>query len=203
MSSTATADGFALTDGALDRIFREARTANTFTDEPVSTETLEAIYHLVKLGPTAANSQPLRLLFLTSDEAKARLLPHMSDGNRAKTGAAPVVAILGADGDFHEHMPEVFPHNPGAKDWFGGPEQRAETARFNGGIQLGYLIVAIRAAGLAAGPMNGFDHDAVDEEFFAGTAVKSFAVVNIGKPGPDAWFPRLPRRAYEDVVTVL
>ncbi len=194
---------YVLSDDALDTLFREARTANTFSDQPVGVDELEAIYDLAKLGATAANTQPLRIVFLTTDEAKARLLPHMSEGNRGKTSTAPVVAVLAADGDFHERMAETFPHVPDAKDWFGGPEQRADVAKFNGAIQLGYFIVAIRAAGLAAGPMNGFDHDGVDAEFFAGTARKSFAVVNIGHPGENAWFDRLPRLSFDDAVTVL
>lgn len=203
-STTATPDALGvLDDHALDTLFRVGRTANTFSDEPVPIETLREIYETLKFGPTAANSQPLRIVFLTTDEAKARLLPLMSEGNRAKTASAPVVAILAADPDFNQHMNEVFPHAPGAEHWFGDLQSRRQVAHFNTGIQVGYAITAIRAFGLAAGPMNGFDHEAVDAEFFAGTNINALVVVNIGKPGEGAWFDRLPRRRFDEVVTVL
>ncbi|MFD1859270.1 malonic semialdehyde reductase [Aeromicrobium camelliae] len=192
-----------LDEQALDTLFREGRTANSFSDEPVPAATLEEIYEIAKFGPTAANSQPLRIVFLTTDESKQRLLPLMSEGNRGKTAMAPVVAILAADADFNERMPELFPHAPESKDWFGDLESRRRVAEFNAGLQVGYLIMAVRAVGLAAGPMNGFDHDAVDAEFFAGTNLHSVVVMNIGKPGESPWFDRLPRLAYEDAVTVL
>lgn len=192
-----------LDDHSLDILFRKGRTANTFSPEPVSEETLRQIYEVAKFGPTAANSQPWRIVFLTSEEAKNRLLPHMSEGNRGKTATAPVVAIVGADADFHENMERVFPHAPGAKDWFGDLESRARTAEFNTGLQIGYLITTIRAFGLAAGPMNGFDSEAVDKEFFPETNIKSLVVINIGKPGENPWFDRLPRLDYEEAVTVL
>lgn len=202
--TTATLDHLVrLDDQALDTLFREGRTANSFSDEPVPAELLQEIYEIAKYGPTAANSQPLRIVFLTTDEAKARLLPHMSEGNRAKTATAPVVAILAADGDFHERMPEVFPHAPESRNWFGDLEARRRTAEFNAGLQVAYTIMAVRAVGLAAGPMNGFDHAGVDAEFFAGTNRHSVVVMNIGKPGESPWFDRLPRLAYEDAVTVL
>ncbi|RLV54976.1 malonic semialdehyde reductase [Aeromicrobium phragmitis] len=192
-----------LDEQALDTLFREGRTANSFIDEPVPAETLREIYEIAKFGPTAANSQPLRTVFLTTDESKQRLLPLMSEGNRHKTATAPVVAILAADADFNERMPEVFPHAPESKNWFGDLESRRRVAEFNAGLQVAYLIMAVRAVGLAAGPMNGFDHDAVDAEFFAGTNLHSVVVMNIGKPGESPWFDRLPRLAYEDAVTVL
>lgn len=202
--STTTLDNVKPVDEqALDILFRAGRTSNSFSDEPVSAETLREIYEIAKFGPTAANSQPLRIVFLTTDEAKARLLPLMSDGNRPKTSTAPVVAILAADADFNERMPEVFPHAPESKDWFGDLESRRRTAEFNAGLQVGYLITAVRALGLAAGPMNGFDHDGVDAEFFAGTNLHSVVVMNIGKPGENPWFDRLPRLDYSEAVTVL
>lgn len=202
--TSATLDHLArLDDQALDTLFREGRTANSFSDEPVPAATLREIYEIAKFGPTAANSQPLRVVFLTTDESKQRLLPLMSEGNRSKTAMAPVVAILAADADFNERMPEVFPHAPESQHWFGDLESRRRVAEFNAGLQVGYLIMAVRAVGLAAGPMNGFDHEAVDAEFFAGTNLHSVVVMNIGKPGESPWFDRLPRLAYEDAVTVL
>ena len=194
---------FLLDEPAKDALFREARTANTFTDEPVTDEQLQAIYDLVKWAPTAANTQPLRILILRTPEAKARLLPLMNDGNRAKTATAPAVAIVAADTEFHENIPRLLPFRPELKDNFVDAAVREPFARFNATLQTGYFILAIRAVGLSAGPMGGFDAAGVDKEFFAGTPLKSLLVINIGVPGPDAWFPRLPRLDYEDVVTHL
>ncbi len=193
----------ALTDDAQDLLFREARTANTFTDEPVSDAQIRAIYDLAKWGPTALNGQPLRVLLVRSDEAKARLLPHMSGGNVAKTAGAPLVAVLAYDADFHAQLPRVFPHAPQAKGWFDGDEKapaRHQAARDNAWLQAGYFIVGVRAAGLAAGPMGGFDADGVDVEFFADRPWRSFLVVNIGRPGEGAWRERLPRLDFDEVV---
>lgn len=192
-----------LEQAAQDLLFREARTANTFADEPVTDEQLHAIYDLFKWAPTSANTQPLRLLFLRSPEAKARLLPLMSDGNRAKTGTAPVVAIVAADVDFHENIPRLLPFRPELKDNFADANMREPFARFNATLQIGYFILAVRAAGLAAGPMSGFDAAGVDKEFFAGTPLKSLLVINIGKPGPSAWFDRLPRLEGQEVLTII
>src|SRR3954452_20894916 len=132
-----------------DLLFREARTANAFTDEPVSEEQVRAIYDLVKWAPTAMNTQPLRVVLVRSPEARERLVAHLAEGNKAKTAAAPLVAILAADSDFHEPRPRVSPHKPDARDGLHGvPEARARMAAFNGGIQVGYFIVGVRAAGL-------------------------------------------------------
>jgi 3-hydroxypropanoate dehydrogenase len=192
-----------LDDTSKDLLFRQARTANTFTDEPVTDEQLRAIYDLVKWAPTSANLQPLRILIIRSPEARARLLPLMWEGNRAKTGTAPVVAIVAADTDFHEQAPRLVPHRPEMKEQFTDATMREQFARFNATLQTGYFILAVRALGLAAGPMAGFDAAGIDQAFFTGTALKSLLVINIGKPGPDAWFPRLPRLDHDEVVTVI
>jgi len=190
-----------LAPDAQDLLFRQARTANAFTDEPVSDEQVAAIYDLVKFGPTAMNNQPLRVVLVRDGEPRERLLKHMADGNRDKTAAAPLVAILAADTDFHERLPETFPHFPGARDLFAGDDAaREQVARFNATLQAAYFLMGVRAAGLAAGPMNGYDAAGVDEEFFAGTTLRSLVVVNIGKPAENAWFDRLPRLSYDDVV---
>ncbi|MEO6472068.1 MAG: malonic semialdehyde reductase [Aeromicrobium sp.] len=203
MTSLALDSRLTLSNEAQNLLFREARTANSFTDEPVSTEQIEAIYELVKFGPTAMNNQPLRVVLIQSGDARARLLPLLSEGNRAKTEAAPLVAVLAADTDFHDKLPEHFPHFPGARDMFvDNDEHRIGQASFNAALQIGYLIIGIRAAGLAAGPMGGFDRDGVDKEFFAGTGLKSQLVVNIGHPGEDAWFDRLPRLASDEAILV-
>jgi 3-hydroxypropanoate dehydrogenase len=190
----------ALSPDAQDLLFREARTANSFTDEPVTDEQIAAIYDLVRFGPTALNSQPLRITLVRSDEARERLLKHMADGNRAKTADAPLVAILAADTEFHENLERTFPHFPGARDLFAEETGRGQAAKFNASLQIGYFLLGVRAAGLAAGPMGGFDAQGVDEEFFAGTSLTSLLVVNIGRPGPDAWFDRLPRLEHDEVI---
>jgi 3-hydroxypropanoate dehydrogenase len=194
-------DPITLHPEAQAQLFTDARTANTFTDEPVTDEHLRAIYDLAKYPPTAANTQPLRALFIRTGEARQRLLTHMSEGNRTKTAAAPLVAVLAADTDFHEFIPQVFPIRPEMRDGLAADAvARERMARFNATLQIGYWLLAVRAAGLAAGPMAGFDADGLDKEFFPDSSWRSLLVVNIGKPGPDAWFPRLPRLDYDDVV---
>jgi len=188
-----------LSADAQDLLFRKARTANSFTDAAVTDEQVAAIYDLVKYGPTAMNAQPLRLL-LVREEGRDRLLKHMADGNRDKTASAPLVAVLAADVDFHENLERTFPHFPGAKDAFSDDETREAQARFNAALQAGYFLIGVRAAGLAAGPMGGFDARGIDEEFLAGTQWRSFMVVNIGHPGENAWFDRLPRLELDEVV---
>lgn len=181
-------------------LFTDARTANSFSDEPVTDEQIAAIYDLVKYGPTAMNTQPLRVVLVRRGEARERLLKHMSDGNRDKTANAPLVAILAADTDFHENLSRTFPHFPGAKSLFADDEAREAAARFNATLQIGYFLLGIRAAGLAAGPMGGFDAKTLDEDFFQGGPLKSLLVVNIGRPGENAWYDRLPRLDHDEVV---
>lgn len=189
-----------LSPEAQDLLFREARTANTFTDEPVTDEQVAAIYDLVKYAPTAMNTQPLRVLLVRDGEPRERLLKHMADGNRDKTANAPLVAVLAADTDFHEHLARTFPHFPGARDLFADDEAREQAARFNATLQVGYFLLGVRAAGLAAGPMGGFDAAGIDQEFFAGRNLKTLLVVNMGRPAENAWFDRLPRLAHDEVV---
>lgn len=194
----------ALTDAALDQLFREARTANGWLDRPVAAETLRALYDLVKWGPTSANIQPLRVKFVTSAAAKERLKPHLSAGNLEKTMAAPVVAILGQDMAFYEHLPRLFPHNQTAKSWFEGkPEAIAAAAFRNASLQGGYFILAARAVGLDAGPMSGFDAAGVDAAFWAGTTVKTNFLCSLGHGDPAKVFPRSPRFAFEEVCEIV
>ena len=190
-----------LAPDAQDLLFRDARTANAFSDEPVTDEQIAAIYDLVKYAPTAMNSQPLRIVLVRDGEPRERLLKHMADGNRDKTASAPLVAVLAADVDFHDHLPRTFPPFPGARDLFAGDDAaREQAARFNATLQAGYFILGVRAAGLAAGPMSGFDAKGLDEDLFEGTSLKSLVVVNIGKPAENAWFGRLPRLERDEVV---
>jgi len=186
-----------------DRIFSEGRTAYRFTDEPVTDQQLDLLADLMRFPPTAMNTQPLRVVLVASEEAKARLLPLLAEGNRAKSASAPVVAILAADTDFHESLPRVAPHIPGAREMFADDGARAETARFNATLQAGYFILAARAAGLDAGPMGGFDRPGIDAEFLGDGPVKSFLVVNLGHVAQGGTHPRSPRLDRDEVFTRL
>lgn len=199
---TATIDNLVLDAAAQNLLFREARTANTFADEPVTDAQIEAIYDLVKYAPTSMNNQPLRLVVVRSPEARETLVAHMADGNKAKTRTAPAVVILAADVNFHDELPRVFPHFPGARDLFADEAARTQTAELNASLQIGYFILGVRAAGLAAGPMTGFDAEGINRAFFPGGEHKVLAVVNIGKPGEDAWLDRLPRLDFDEVATI-
>ena len=201
--TTTDADRLALDAAAQDLLFREARTANTFSGEPVSDEQLRAIHELVKWGPTSMNQQPLRIVLLRSQEGRQRLLPHLMEGNRSKTEKAPLAALFVADTEFHENLPEVFPHKPDAKDIFADAGFRESNARLNATLQVGYFILGVRAAGLAAGPMTGFDPAGIDREFFPDGRHKVLVAMNIGNPGPDAWQERLPRLDFDEVVTTI
>jgi 3-hydroxypropanoate dehydrogenase len=182
-------------------MFTDARTANTFSDVPVTKEELTDIWELSKWAPTSANVQPMRVAYVLSPEGRARLVTHMLDMNKAKTATAPAVAILAMDTEFHEYLPRLVPFRPEMKDRFADDAMRLQSARFNATIQAGYFILAVRAAGLAAGPMLGFDGAGIDAEFFAGTPLRSLLVVNIGHPGENAWFDRLPRLENDEVIT--
>ncbi|WP_326777300.1 malonic semialdehyde reductase [Streptomyces sp. NBC_01445] len=191
-----------LDDAGRKVLFTEARTANTFAEVAVSDDELALIWELARWSPSAANGQPLRVLFVRTDEGKERLVRHLDEGNRAKTLSAPAVAVLAYDVDFHEQMPTVFPARGDMlrAAFADQTEKRESLAAYNSALQTGVFLLAVRAAGLAAGPMAGFDRAGVDEEFFAGTSWRSHLVVNIGHPGADPWFPRLPRVPAEDAV---
>lgn len=191
-----------LPDAALDQLFRTARTYNGFSGE-VDDETLRRLYDLLKFAPTSANASPARFVFVKSPEGKARLGPALSEGNREKTLSAPVTVIVGFDEDFHEKLPFLFPHTD-AKSWFDGPrENRREAAFRNGSLQGAYLILAARALGLDTGAMSGFDNAMVDAEFFAGTAIKSNFLVNLGKGDPSTIFARSPRLPFDEAATIV
>ncbi len=188
---------------ALAQLFTAARTHNAFLDRPVPDDLLVEALDLAKMGPTAANSQPLRVLFLRSQEAKERLRPALSAGNAAKTMAAPVVAIAGYDVEFYEHLPYLFPHAD-AKSWFAGNRAFADRTAFQSGtLQVAYLLLALRALGLDAGPMAGFDNAKVDAEFFPDGKVKSNVLINIGYGDDAKLFPRSPRFAFDQMAKVL
>ncbi|BDI07326.1 malonic semialdehyde reductase [Sphaerotilus microaerophilus] len=194
----------ALDTAALAQLFTEARTHNAWRDEAVAPETLRQLYDLAKWGPTAMNISPLRVRFVQSAEARARLLPLMAEGNRAKTGAAPVVAILGRDVDFHTRMPTLAPHMAAVGERLAGqPTAREAMSTLNGGLQIGYFILAARSLGLDCGPMGGFDAAAVDAEFWAGTAVKSLVVCNLGYGDPAGLRPRAARLDFDDACAIV
>ena len=192
-----------LSDAALAQLFTEARTRNAWTDRPVEPELLRKLYDLTRFGPTAVNAGPARFVFVTSPEAKARLAPLMSEGNRAKTLQAPVNLILGQDLDFHDHLPTLFPHAPGARDWFADEAARRETAFRNASLQGGYLTIAARALGLDVGPMSGFDAAKVDAEFFPSGTVKTNFIAAIGHGDASKVMPRLPRLAFADAAQIV
>lgn len=194
---------FALAPQVQDLLFRQARTANTFTDEPVSDTQIEALYDLVKWGPTSMNVQPLRMVLVRSDEARARLITHMFPGNQPKVAAAPLVAIMAADTQFHTHLSRTFPHVPGVEALYADDAFRLQVAKAQAWLQVGYVIMGVRALGLAAGPMNGFDPAGVDADLLAGTSLQSITIMNIGHPGPDAFKERLPRLDHHEVVSSL
>ncbi|MDX2263595.1 MAG: malonic semialdehyde reductase [Hyphomicrobiales bacterium] len=188
---------------ALNQLFLEARTHNKWQDKPVTDGQLREIVDLMKMAPTSANQSPARIVFLKSADAKERLKPHLMPGNVEKTMTAPVVAIIGHDNEFYEHLPFLFPHAD-AKSWFVGNQPFIERSAFqNGTLQVAYFIMAARAIGLDTGPMTGFNNAGVDAEFFAGTPVKSNVLVNLGYGDPAGLFPRSPRFSFEQIAKIV
>ena len=194
-----------LDDKALDTILRNARSQNGWLDRPVTDDQLRRIYELMKWGPTSANCQPVRLVFVRSREAKEKLRPALSAGNLDKTMAAPVTAIVGYDSAFYENLPRMFPHNQTAIHWFKGEGKEAvahSTAFRNGTLQGAYLIIAARALGLDCGAMSGFDNAKVDEAFFPDGRVKSNFLCNIGYGDPAKVLVRLPRLEFDEACSI-
>ena len=184
----------------LDTIFREARTHYTWTGRPVSESLLRQIYELARMGPTSGNCNPMRVVFVTTPEGKERLRPGLKPGNVDKTMAAPATAIIGTDMEFYRHIPRLAPHNADrVKVYEEDPDLTYRAAFRNSTLQGAYLIMAARALGLDCGPMSGFLHDVVDEEFFAGTAVKSNFLINIGYGDREKLRPRGDRFAFDEV----
>ncbi|MGC4012741.1 MAG: malonic semialdehyde reductase [Pseudomonas sp.] len=186
-----------LDDHALDQLFRNARSRNRWRREQLPESLWRTLYDLLKFGPTSANVSPARFVFVTSEQGKTRLAPHLSKSNRDKSLDAPAIAIIGQDLAFAEKMPQLFPHSPSARHWFATPEVAAATASRNTALQGAYLILAARALGLDAGPMSGFDNAGVDAEFFSGTQIRSDFICALGH-GIDEPFPRLPRLPFEE-----
>lgn len=187
-----------LSSEALDMLFRSARSYNGYLDKPVSESQLHQIWDLMKMGPTSANSLPARLVWCVSPEAKEKLASNATGTNPDKIRKAPVSVIIGMDEDYHEHLPDLFPHAPDAKNWFSDPVARRTVALRNSSLQGGYLILAARALGLDTGPMSGFDHEGVDSAFFGDTPkIKSNFISTLGYGDPATIFGRLPRPEFE------
>jgi 3-hydroxypropanoate dehydrogenase len=192
-----------LDDKALDLLFRTARTHNGWLPKPVTDAQIRAIYEIVKMGPTSANSQPARFIFIRTKEGKEKLRPALSEGNTAKTMDAPVTALVAYDTQFYEHLPKNFPHNQDAINWFKGTPAAMPTAIRNGTLQGAYLIIAARALGLDIGAMSGFNNAMVDEIFFPDGRFKSNFLCNIGYGDPSKLFGRSPRMSFEDACTLM
>ena len=194
-------------DYALDLIWRKGRSYNGWLDKPVPETLIRAVYDLTKMGPTSANCSPARFVFVHSEDGKKRLAKHVSEGNQTKVLTAPWVCIIANDLMFQEKIPELVPHNPGAKDWFKDKDKRIETADRNGTLQGAYLMLAARALGLDCGPMSGFNQDGVDLEFFAekdGTHHwRSNFICSIGHGDESTIFPRSPRLSFEDACQII
>lgn len=192
-----------LPDASLDQLFREARSYNAWKTDPLPETLLRAVYDLTRMGPTSANCSPARFVFCTSVEAREKLASLASATNGAKIRQAPCTVIIGHDLEFMDRIPELFPHNPGAKDWFPKGSDLAERTAFrNGTLQGAYLILAARSLGLDCGPMSGFANDKVDEAFFAGTTVKSNFICSLGHGTGENLFPRSPRLSFEDTCRI-
>ena len=184
-----------LDKAGLDLLWFEAHTHNAWRNEPVSDALLQQVYEAARWAPTLANTEPLRLVFVKSPEAKARLKPLLSPGNVDKTMAAPATAIVAHDLEFFEQLSTLSPHAPGMKDYFGGlpPEGKLAAALLGSSMQGAYVILAARALGLDCGPMAGFNKDGVDAEFLSGTTWKSNFLINLGHGDPAGVHPRAPR----------
>ncbi|MEC7266442.1 MAG: malonic semialdehyde reductase [Pseudomonadota bacterium] len=189
---------------ALERIFLAGRTHNSWQNKPVAPALLTQLYDLMKMAPTSANCSPVRLVFVASAEGKAKLLPHLMEDNRKKTETAPVCVILAYDTRFYELLPQLFPHNPDAVNWFAGSAEFAEQTAFrNSSLQGGYLMLAARALGLDIGAMSGFDPAGVDAAFFPDGRFRTNFLCNLGYGDPAGLFPRSPRLAFDDACEIV
>ena len=192
-----------LDDHSLDILFRTAQTHNAWRPEPVSDVLLQAVYDLMKWGPTSANCCPARFVFLKSRESKERLKPHLDKGNMEKTMLAPVTAVIAYDLKFYDKLPQLFPHAD-ARSWFAGNEKKiAETAFRNGTLQGAYFMLAARSLGLDCGPMSGFDKAGVKQEFFPDDDVEVNFLCNLGYGDPSGLFPRSPRLDFDESCRIL
>lgn len=191
-----------LNEEAFDVLFRKARSHSHWLAKPVDDALLHQVYDLAKWGPTAANSCPMRIVFVKSPAAKEKLKTALDKGNIEKSMSAPVVAIIGQDLEFYEKLPKLFPHTD-AKSWFADNAELIKTSAFrNSSLQGAYFMLAARACGLDCGPMSGFNNAKVDEIFFAGTAVKSNFICALGYGDASKLFPRNPRLDFEEACRI-
>lgn len=192
---------FLINDDALDLLFREAQSANRYSDYVVSDQELQEVWDVVKWGPTGLNAQPLRIIPVRDGEAKAALLATVRDSNIAKVDSAPVNLILAFDPDYHEYIADQHINGAAlAPGLAAKPEMRAQVARNNAWLQAGFLIVGLRARGFVVGPMGGFDADGIKAQLLAGTNLVPFLILGVGKPGEDAFYPRGPRLESSSVI---
>jgi nitroreductase len=192
----------ALDATALDTLFREARSYNRWSQTAVSTQTLHALYDLLKFGPTSANCCPARFVFVTTPAAKAKIVACLSPTNVIKVEQAPVTVIVGMDEKFYEKVPQLFPQRPQIADLFKGPAGAVHMMR-NASLQGAYLILAARALGLDCGPMSGFDNAKLDQAFFAGTSIKSNFICSLGIGSTEELYPRNPRLAFDEACSIV
>ncbi|WP_322046535.1 malonic semialdehyde reductase [Paraburkholderia sp. J67] len=186
-----------------EQAFTQAHTAHRFADQPIPDDTLRALYDVARLGPTSMNCQPMRLVFVRSEAAKAQLREALAPGNVDKTMNAPVTVIVAQDRQFHEQLPSQFPFVPNAADMYRNNPQLAQTTALrNASLQGAYLMIAARLAGLAVGPMSGFDHAKVDAAFFPDGRWASNFLFNLGLPDTDGHRPRGARLSFEDVAVI-
>jgi 3-hydroxypropanoate dehydrogenase len=193
----------ALDDAALDILFREARSYNRWSPEPIADGTLHELYELLKFGPTTLNSSPARFVFVKGAEAKAKLVAALAPGNVVKTEQAPVTVIIGMDEKFPDKLSQLFPQKPGAADVFKNESLLQTTMLRNASLQGAYLILAARSLGLDCGPMSGFDNAKVDAAFFTGTAVKSNFICALGVGTTELLYPRNPRLAFDEACKIV
>jgi 3-hydroxypropanoate dehydrogenase len=193
----------AVSNAVLDQLFLQARTYTAWLPEPVPESTLRELYNLLRFGPTSANTQPGRFVFLIREEAKARLLPALAASNREKSRTAPVVVLVAWDNEFYDHLPRTFPHKEMRPTFANNPKLAQETAFRNGSLQAGYLILAARALGLDCGPMSGFDAAKVNAEFFPDGKWQINLVCNLGHGNRSALLPRNPRLEFEEACRIL
>ncbi len=196
--------GFRLDAGGLDRLFRAARTQNRWLPEPVDDRLLRELYEIARMAPTAANSQPMRLLFVKSAGERERLRPALSPANVEKVMTAPVTAIVAHDLEFYEHLPKLLPHVDARSRFASKPAAQLERdAALATAMQGGYLILAARALGFDCGPIGGFDRAQVDQIFLAGTTWRSNFILNLGHGDPAGVFPRNPRLDFDEACRIV
>ena len=187
-----------LDEAGIDLIMTRARSHYAWKDVPVTDTQIERMYDIVKMGSTSMNGNPARFIFVRSEAGKEKLAKSLKPANVPKVMGAPLTVIIAYDLDFWKKLHELFPHDDRRHLYDGKPEYTLDTAYRNSTLQGGYLMIAARAIGLDVGAMSGFSNEIVDEEFFAGTTLRSNFLLNVGVADVEALFQRLPRLAFDD-----